>query len=304
MPGSTSTIHTEFPVAAVQEPDAVYSYYPGCSLHSTGLEYGLSTRLVFQHLHMELIELTNWNCCGASSAHALNHTLGLALPARNLALAQITGHDLVTPCAACFNRMKSTDYTLRTDQKMRATIEAVVDFQFTGQVAIRPAIAVLYEDCGIERISAKVRAPLVGLKVVSYYGCLLVRPPQITKFDDPDAPQVMGELLRALGAEVMPWSYTTDCCGAGLTLSRPDIVQTLVSRLVAGAREAAADVLVTACPLCQVNLEMRQTSEPRIPAFFITELMGLAFGLPEARSWWSKHLVDPSSLLNSIGLLE
>lgn len=299
-----SQIQTEFPVPGFKEHPRTYAYYPGCSLHSTGLEYGLSTRAVFQHLDLELIELPNWNCCGASSAHALNHILGLALPARNLALAQATGRDLVTPCAACFSRMKSADYTLRTDLKMRTKIEAVVGFHFTGQVAVRPGMAVLYEVCGTDRITAQVRRPLTGLKVVPYYGCLLVRPPQVTQFDDPDDPQVMTELLRATGAEVMPWSYATDCCGAGLSLSRSDVVQNLVSRLVARAWEARADVLVTACPLCQVNLEMRQTVEPRMPAFYFTELLGLALGLPEARKWWSKHLVDPRPLLRSVGLLE
>lgn len=279
-----------------------YSYYPGCSLHSTGLEYGLSTRAVFGHLGLGLIELSGWNCCGASSAHALDHNLALALPARNLALAQKSGHDLVAPCAACFNRMKAADYSLRSDPEMRAVIEAAVGFQFTGEIAVRPLLAVLHEDCGVEAIAAQVQQPLSGLKVVPYYGCLLVRPPQITQFDDPDQPQVMADLLGAIGAEVMPWSYATDCCGAGLSLSRSDIVQKRVSRLVERAREAGADALVTACPLCQVNLEMRQTRQPMMPAFYFTELIGLAFGLPEAKKWWRKHLIDPTAVLRTAGL--
>lgn len=277
-----------------------YSYYPGCSQHSTGLEYGLSIQAVFHHLGLKLVELSGWNCCGASSAHALNHTLGLALPARNLALAQAVGHrHLMTPCAACFSRLKGTDYTLRTDAATRAEIEAIVGFEFTGEVSVRPGLAVLYEDYGPERIAAQVRLPLHGLKVVTYYGCLLVRPPQVTQFDDPDDPQVMADLLRAAGAEVMPWSHATDCCGAGLSLSRSDVVQNLVGRLAERAREAGADALVTACPLCQVNLEMRQTTEPKLPAFYFTELLGLAFGLPEAQEWWPKHLIDPRPVLHS-----
>lgn len=280
-----------------------YSYYPGCSLHSTGLEYGLSTRAVFEHLDIGLVELSGWNCCGASSAHAMSHTLAFALPARNLALAQEAGHDLVAPCAACFNRMKAADYTLRTNPQERARIEAVVGFHFTGEVTVRPLLAVLYEDYGLEALAAKVRYPLEGLKVVPYYGCLLVRPPQITQFDDPDQPQVMASLLRAIGAEVMPWSHATDCCGAGLSLSRSDIVQKQVSRLVERAREAGAEALVTACPLCQVNLEMRQTSEPKMPAFYFTELLGLAFGLPQAEKWWGKHLIDPLPALRSAGFM-
>jgi len=279
-----------------------YSYYPGCSLHSTGLEYGLSTRAVFEALDIGLVELEGWNCCGASSAHSFSHTLSLALPARNLALAQETRLDVVTPCAACFNRMKSADYSLRNDAKTRSELESIVGFQYSGEIAVRPLLAVLYEDYGVDAIAARVRQPLSGLKVVPYYGCLLLRPPEVTQFDDPDHPKVMGELLLALGAEVKPWSNATDCCGAGLSLSRADVVQNLVGRLAERAREAGADALVTACPLCQVNLEMRQTKDPKMPAFYITELIGLALGLPQASQWWPKHLIDPRPLVKAVGL--
>lgn len=281
-----------------------YSFYPGCSLHSTGLEYGLSAQAVFRRLGLELRELAGWNCCGASSAHALNHTLALALPARTLALAQTVGRDLVTPCAACFSRMKNADYVLRTDPGARAEIESIVGFKFTGEIAIRPLLAVLHEDYGPQRIAAQVRRPLRGLKVVTYYGCLLVRPPEIARFDDPDDPHVMADLLRAVGADVKTWSYATDCCGGSLSLSRSDIVSGLVTRLAERAREAGAEAFVTACPLCQVNLEMRQTGQAKMPAFYFTELLGLAFGLPDAHKWWGKHLIDPRPMLRSAGLVD
>jgi len=281
-----------------------YSFYPGCSLHSTGLEYGLSAQAVFRRLGLELRELAGWNCCGASSAHALNHTLALALPARTLALAQTVGRDLVTPCAACFSRMKNADYVLRTDPGARAEIETIVGFKFTGEIAIRPLLAVLHEDYGPQRIAAQVRRPLRGLKVVTYYGCLLVRPPEIAQFDDPDDPHVMADLLRAVGADVKTWSYATDCCGGSLSLSRSDIVSGLVTRLAERAREAGAEAFVTACPLCQVNLEMRQTGQAKMPAFYFTELLGLAFGLPDAHKWWGKHLIDPRPMLRSAGLVD
>ena len=288
----------------VNEAIHTYIYYPGCSQHSTGLEYGLSTEAVFKHLGVELAELPDWNCCGASSAHALNHTLAIALPARNLALAQEMGRDLVTPCAACFNRMKGADYTLRNDPKAREEIEDLVGFTYTGQVTVRPVMGALFDDYGPEQIASRVKRPLKGLKVVPYYGCLLVRPPQVTQFDDPDNPQVMASLLRAIGAEVLDWSHATDCCGAGLSLSNAEVVQNLVGKLASRAREAGAEALVTGCPLCQVNLEMRQTSDPKMPAFYITELIGLALGIPEADKWWRKHLIDPRPVLRSIGVLE
>lgn len=277
-----------------------YSYYPGCSLHSTGLEYGLSTQAVFHHLGLELNELEDWNCCGASSAHILDPKLALALPARTLALAQPFGRDLVTPCAACYNRLKGADHAMRADPGIRAELETLVGFKYTGTLAVRPLLAVLYEDVGLQRLAAEVRHPLDGLRVVTYYGCLLVRPPQIAQFDDPDDPQVMAKLLHAVGAEVMPWSHATDCCGGSLSLGRSDVVQHLAGRLAERAFEAGADAIVTACPLCQVNLEMRQTATLKIPTFYFTELLGLAFGLPEASKWWGKHLIDPRAVLAKV----
>jgi len=281
-----------------------YSYYPGCSAHSTGLEYTLSTEATLRQLDVELEEIEGWNCCGASSAHALNHRLALTLPARNLALAQKAGGDLLIPCAACYNRLKGAELALRSNSEARAEIEADVGFSFTGQVRIRPLLAILHEDFGPQRVAAETRRPLSGLKVVPYYGCLLVRPPRVAQFDDPDDPRLMASLLRAAGAEVMPWSHATDCCGAGLSLPRSDAVYRLVGRLAERAREADAEALVTACPLCQVNLEMRQPARPRLPAFYFTELLGLAFDLPEARRWWPKHLIDPRPLLRSHNLAD
>jgi heterodisulfide reductase subunit B len=274
-----------------------YSYYPGCSLHSTGIEYGLSTRAVFKHLGLGLTELDDWNCCGASSAHALHSTLALALPARTLSQAQAFDRDLVTPCAACYNRLKGADDAMRRDAGIRSRMESMLGFQYAGSVAVRSVLAVLAEDVGVGRIESETQVPLDGLKVVTYYGCLLLRPPEITQFDDPDDPQVMGSLMRAIGVEVMPWSHATDCCGGSLSLSRSDVVQNLVGRLAERAREAGAEAIVTACPLCQVNLEMRQTAEPKMPTFYFTELLGLAFGLPGADKWFRKHLIDPRPML-------
>jgi heterodisulfide reductase subunit B len=179
-------------------------------------------------------------------------------------------------------------------------MESLLGFRYSGTVAVRPVLAVLYEDVGVERIAAQVRNPLIGLKVVPYYGCLLVRPPEIAQFDNPDDPQVMPALLRAIGAEVMSWSHATDCCGGSLSLGRSDVVQRLVGKLVQRAVEAGADAIVTACPLCQVNLEMRQTGTAMVPTFYFTELLGLAFGLPESKKWWSKHLIDPHPVLMKV----
>jgi heterodisulfide reductase subunit B len=163
---------------------------------------------------------------------------------------------------------------------------------------------------GHEQLEARVTHPLTGLRVVGYYGCLLVRPPEVVQFENPENPTLMGEILVTLGADVRPWSYATDCCGGGLTLTKSDVAARLVNRLIERAREAGAEAIVTSCPLCQLNLEMRQTmadsdskgNRRNMPTFYFTELIGLAFGLDEARSWWRKHLIDPKPLLGSVGL--
>jgi heterodisulfide reductase subunit B len=279
-----------------------FSYYPGCSLHSTAAEFDDSVRAVFAALDVGLHELEDWNCCGASSAHSLNRALALALPARNLAIAQAAGRDVVMPCAACFNRHKTADHELRTNEERRALVEETVGFQFSGTVNVRPLLDAVGNAIGLERLKAQVTRPLTGLKVVSYYGCLLVRPPEVTQFENPENPTLMDRLLAVLGADVQTWSYATECCGGGLALTRSDVAARLVNRLVAWAREAGAEAIVTSCPLCQLNLEMRQGDGAKMPLFYFTELIGLALGLDEARAWWGKHLIDPTGLLQALDL--
>jgi heterodisulfide reductase subunit B len=275
-----------------------FSYYPGCSLHSTAVEYDSSVRATFAELGVILCELEDWNCCGASSAHATNRLLSLSLPARNIAIAQRSGLDIVFPCAACYNRHKTADHEMREYSERRAAIESVVDFEFGGTLDVRPVLDVIGNLVGIEKLKSKVSRPLVGLKVVSYYGCLLVRPPDVTRFDNPEHPTLMDRILEAVGAEVQRWAYSTDCCGGGLALTKPDLAARMVRRLVERGREAGAVAIVTSCPLCQLNLEMRQDKRvAEMPIFYFTELIGAAMGLPQANSWWRKHLVDPAPVL-------
>jgi heterodisulfide reductase subunit B len=221
----------------------------------------------------------------------------MTLPARNLALAQKTNLDLLVPCAACFNRLKVAEHALKAGNGQRAEIERAVGFTYAGTTRIRNPLDVIVSEIGLERVREKVRQPLSGLRVVSYYGCLLVRPPEIVQFDDPEHPRWMDKLLTALGAEPQDWAYATMCCGGSLSLTRAKIVNKLVDDLVAHAREVGAQALVTACPLCQINLEMRQTRADKMPAIYFTELMGLAFGLKASATWWGKHLISPRGLV-------
>ena len=277
-----------------------YSYYPGCSLHATGKEFHLSTEAVFAALGAPLYELDGWNCCGASSAHAVSPALTLALPTRNLALAQRAGRDVVMPCAACFNRHKAADRTLRADAEKRAQLERAVGFTYDGAVQVRALLDVVVNDIGLERVRARVTRPLEGLRVAAYYGCLLVRPPDVTAFDDPEHPVTMDRILEALGADARPYAYATECCGGALSLTAPKSAARMVDRLVSRAREAGAATMAVSCPLCQINLEMRQSGSQKLPIFYITELMGLAFGLPDAEKWWKMHLIDPRPVLRAV----
>lgn len=278
------------------------AYYPGCSLESTSLEYDLSSRAVCRALDLDLVELPDWNCCGATSAHSTNHLLSLALPARNIKLAQEAGLDVVAPCSACYNRIKTCDWTLRHDPALREEIEKAAGFSFTGESAVLSLLEAVVTKAGLPRIKAAVKKPLSGLKLVAYYGCLMVRPLEVCTFDDPENPVSLDKVAAALGAEVLDWSYKTDCCGASLSLSRADAVTGMVSDILAAAVEAGASAVVTSCTLCHANLEMRRRERPGPPVFFFTELMAMAFQLPGYDEWLKKHLVDPFPLLKELAL--
>lgn len=281
------------------------SYFPGCSLHGTAREYGESIEAVCKILGIELKELDDWNCCGASSAHSTNEELAIALAARNLVMAGESGlKDLIIPCAACFQRTKVAEHTLLNNP------DSYKDFTFKGEVKPKDLLSFICEDITFNVVKERIRKPLTGLKAVCYYGCLTMRPPKITGAKDYENPQNMDHLMEILGVEVYPWSYKTDCCGGSLVLTRPDIIRTLVNKLYEVALETGAECIVTACPLCQGNLDQRQEEISRefkkdyyLPIFYFTELMGLAMGDSEVDKWVGRHLVDPRRLLKSKNLL-
>ena len=275
------------------------SYFPGCALHGTGLEYDESTRAMTGMLGVELCELPDWNCCGASSAHVTDESLASGLVARNLAIAQKQGMDVVVPCAACYSRFKAGEKEALAGgegQKLNFRILNLLEFLIASGLR--------------DKIKEIKKRPLSGLKVVCYYGCLLVRPPKVTGARNYENPKEMDELLELLGAEVMPWSYKTDCCGGSLVLTRTDIVRRLTQKLLDEALEAGAEAIAAACPLCQSNLDSRQEEISReagkryeLPVLYFTELVGLSLGHSDAGKWLKRHFVDPTRLLASKGLI-
>jgi heterodisulfide reductase subunit B len=269
------------------------TYYPGCSLHGTAREYDESFRGVSELLDVGLHELEDWSCCGSTSAHCTDEALAVALPARNLSLAERYDREMVIPCVACYSRFKAAEAAAKEHPK----------------VFIRYALDFFCDPAMVEALKSRVVKSLAGLKVVCYYGCLAVRPPALTGVELYENPEHMDRLMEVLGAEALPWSYKTDCCGASLVMTRTDIVTRLSQRLLSMALEAGADGIVTGCTMCHANLDTRQSGlgavdgRSGIPIFYFTELMGLALGHRETAKWLRRHLTNPLKLLSNKGFI-
>lgn len=290
-----------------------YTYYPGCSLHSTAEEYNASSQAVFRKIGIEMEELKDWNCCGATSAHSTNDYLAHALPLRNLILAEKQGNDVLVPCAACYNLLKYADYHMRTggkdSEQLNEDMQEIMGAKYRGSIQVKHVVDVFAEEKVREKISSLLQKPLTGLKVVPYYGCLLTRPFKVVAFEkNPEQPVKLDQLIETLGAECLRWSYKTECCGGSFSISQPELVLKLTRKLVEAAQYAGAEAIVTACPLCQTNLDTRQHTAgggegSSIPVFYITELIGIAIGAEGSTNWLKKHLINPVPLLRSLNLL-
>ncbi|WP_338823627.1 8-methylmenaquinol:fumarate reductase membrane anchor subunit [Moorella humiferrea] len=283
------------------------SYYPGCSLHATSAEYSASTEGVFKALEVELEELNDWSCCGATSGHSLDSNLSHALPLYNLILAEAAGNDLLVPCAACYNTLRTTQNFMATASReakeMGQRAKEIMGREYRGTIKVQHVIEVLAGPGVFTALERKVTKKLGEIPLASYYGCLLTRPPKVASFEaNPEQPRLMDRLLTLCGATAVSWSHKNECCGASLSIPQPKLVEELVGKIVEAARYAGAKAIVTACPLCHTNLESRQTKdEEPLPVFFITEILGLSLGL-DPTPWLKKHLIDPFPLLRQYGL--
>jgi len=279
-----------------------YAYYPGCSQEGGEEHFGKSTEAVCHALGIALQEIHEWTCCGASSGHFLNENLSLALPARNLAIAEKMGLDTICVCAACYLRLKQARHEVRPGPEVRRKLEGWLEMPYEGKHDVRHLLDVVVNDLGLDAVKAKVIKPLKGIKLVCYYGCYLMRPPEIVAFDNPENPTTMDRLVEALGAEARDWSAKVDCCGGSLMLTQSDAVHHLVGSIADYARDAGAEAIVTACPMCTMNLEAMQQGKDKLPVIYFTELMGVAMGLPDTRKWFKKHLKSPAKVLAAHGL--
>ena len=288
------------------------SYYPGCSLEETAVPYDRSARRVCDRLGIVLEEIPDWACCGSSPALKMDWLLSTALGAHNLALA-CRQHlkDLVIPCPFCFRRLISARQETRSDTPTRRQVEEIIEAPLDDHPEVHSLLGFLRYTVGLQAIRAGIQKPLQGLKVLPYYGCYLVKPAGVTRFDDPENPVSMDQILEALGAEVLPWDFKTECCGASLAVSKADTVCELSGRIIREAAYREADALVVACQLCQANLDMRQAQIGRkhktrynIPILYFTQLMGLAFGISYDELGLQRHLTSPETMLKSKGVLQ
>ena len=285
-----------------------YLYYPGCSLKSSGRSYEESLFSVFRTLGIELQEIDDWNCCGATNYMAVNETQAISISTRNLALAEMQGGtgdvQVIAPCNACYMGLLKTSRYLETEESLREKVLQNLEktgLHYEGRVKVRHPLDVLVKDMGLEHLKRSVKKDLRDLRVVSYYGCQAVRP--IADYDDVRDPITMDEIVMTLGATAIDWSMKLRCCGGSMTSTVPDVGLRLNYLLLKEARQKKADIIVTACPLCQFNLECLQSKvakkygeDLKIPVMFFTQLVGIALGLEEKELGIQRLFVKPGKI--------
>jgi heterodisulfide reductase subunit B len=278
-------------------------------MHGTSREYDESLRAIAPALGIELKEVDDWSRCGASSAHATNYLLGLALPARNLALAEEQGfEDIVAPCAACFSRLATSRHEMAEDEELAKRMGRIIERPFENSVNVLNVVQLLLTEADAIReksASADAIVPLGELKVAAYYGCLLVRPTAVAGADDTEVPTTMERVISACGAHPVAWNMAVECCGGSFSMSRTSSVVRLGRAIIEDARKAGADLIVTACPMCHSNLDFRQAAwaagnDDAIPVFYLTQLVGLALGMTTAELGINRHFIESGPLMTEL----
>lgn len=288
------------------------SYFPGCTLNTTGKGFDNAVRASAQTVGIELVELPEWNCCGATYPLIIDNMLELAAPAHVLVGARDEGHTLTTACTTCYNVLKRTNEFIRTHKEERERLNAFIEAEYEGEAEIMDFLHLLRDKVGFETVGEKVQRPLTGLKVASYYGCMVLRPPAEVAYDDPDHPQSLDDLMAALGATPVDFPHKNECCGAYLAVQDSDVTREMVFTILKSAQAAGAEAVATNCPLCQFNLDKQQAEMHKmhasfsrtsgtIPIFYFSQLMGLALGLDVSSYGWDRHYVDARPLLSERG---
>jgi heterodisulfide reductase subunit B2 len=263
-----------------------------------------STLAVARALGMELIEPEGWVCCGATAAHQTDRLAAAALPAATLATVAPTGMEMLVSCAACYNRMKVANHEIISSPELRDEVREATGRDYDGSVRVRHFIEALLDE---KKLAEKCVRSLDGLRVACYYGCLLVRPPDVTGFDDPENPVSLDRLVDAMGGESLDWPHKVECCGGGLSLTRTDVVVKLADSIIGMAAESGAECIAVACPMCQINLDLRQADIARttgrtydLPILYITQLLGLCLGAEPGELGLKRLMVSPDRIVRRI----
>lgn len=285
-----------------------YSYFPGCSAESTAVGLGISVQAIAKPLDIELIELEDWTCCGSTPYGSLDEIESIIVAARNLALAEKTGLDLVTPCSSCYITLYKANLYLKEHPQLMGQVNealAVANLTYHGNVRVRHLIEVLFNDITPEVIASKVKCQLNRLKVAPYYGCQSVRPDY--GFDHPEFPQTLDRIVESLGAEAVPYPLKSRCCGGSLIISEENLALGLLRKLLDNAVSNGAQCIVTPCPLCQMNLDAYQSkvnskfkTSYNLPILFVTQLIGLALGIDPISLGLNTNIVSPQPVLDHI----
>ncbi|MCJ7583192.1 MAG: CoB--CoM heterodisulfide reductase iron-sulfur subunit B family protein [Anaerolineales bacterium] len=275
------------------------TYFPGCTLSTKASGFDASGRAVAQSLGMTLDELAEWQCCGATFPLTTDNSMALIAPTRILAKGQNAGGHVTTLCAICFHVLRRTQNFLSAHPDMLERINWFTEEPYEGRTRVSHFLELLRDELTWEGLSSRVTRPLAGLKVAPYYGCLLLRPKDEIGLDDPDEPHILHDCLTALGCEVVDFPYASECCGSYLAASKPELPEKLSQEIVASARRHGAQAIVTACPLCQFNLDYPQKttfSGDTLPVLYFTQLIAVALDLEPAAWGMEKHYVDPKPL--------
>jgi len=288
------------------------SYYPGCTLKKNALNLETSALAVGKELGIEMVELPRWNCCGTVFTLASDDLMRQAAPIRNLIRVQELGENqVVTLCSMCYNTLKRANLLVKNDNEKLATLNEFMDQEedYRGDVKVIHLLEILKNDVGFDKIREKVKKPLNGLKVAPYYGCLLTRPKEIG-LDDMEEPTILHDLVESLGAEVIDDPLKTECCGAYQTVSNKEVVADRTYNILTSAQSRGAEAIVLSCPLCDFNLDHRQKDVEekyhdfeKIPVFYFTQLMAIAFGMDENVCGLDLNYVNPLPLLRKKKLI-
>jgi heterodisulfide reductase subunit B2 len=284
-----------------------YAYYSGCSLEGTAVEYDMSVKVVLSALGVTLKEPQDWSCCGSTPAHTVDHVFAAALAARNLSIIEKMGADTVTvPCPSCLSAFKRAHLGMTGDKDFKDKVNSLLDEPYLGGVTSKSTLQIMFEDIGLDDIRAKVTHALPGIMVAPYYGCILTRPPEIAQFDDPENPVSMDKILDAVGVRVSDFVFKLECCGAAFGVPKRDMVNRLTAKVLTMALDSGANCIAVACPLCQQNLDLRQSqvnvalgTNFNIPVLYFTQIVGLTYGLSPKELGLDKLIVSADNLVRS-----